>query len=53
MIRHAGVSIEAGHYIAYVLIDGEWYEANDERMGLVSWPIVRSLQAYMLFYQRQ
>ena len=53
MIRHTGVSIEAGHYIAYALIDGEWYEANDERMGLVSWPIVRSLQAYMLFYQRQ
>ena len=53
MIRHSGVSIEAGHYIAYVLIDGEWYEANDERMGLVSWPIVCSLQAYMLFYQRQ
>ena len=53
MIRHAGMSIEAGHYIAYVVIDGEWYEANDERMGLVSWPVVCSLQAYMLFYQRQ
>ena len=53
MIRHTGESIKAGHYIAYVLIDGEWYEANDERMRLVSWPIVRSLQAYILFYQRQ
>ena len=53
MIRHTGVSIEAGHYIAYVHIDGEWYEANDERVGLVSWPTVSSLQAYMLFYQRQ
>ena len=53
MIRHTGVSIEAGHYIAYVLIDGEWYEANDKRTGLVSWPTVCSLQAYMLFYQRQ
>ena len=53
MIRHSGVSIEAGHYIAYVLIDGEWYEANDKRMGLISWPTVRSQQAYMLFYQRQ
>ena len=50
MIRHARVSIEAGHYIAYVLIDGEWYEAHDDRMGLVSWPVVCSLQAYMKHY---
>ena len=53
MIRHTGSSIAAGHYIAYVLIDGNWYEANDERMGLVTWATVRSLQAYMLFYERQ
>ena len=53
MIRHTGVSIEAGHYIAYVLIDGDWYEANDESMRQVSWPTVRSLQAYILLYQRQ
>ena len=53
MIRHTGASIEAGHYIAYVLIDGDWYEANDESMRQVSWPTVRSLQAYMLLYQRQ
>ena len=53
MIRHTGYSIASGHYIAYVLIDGEWIEANDESMLLVSWPTVRSLQAYMLFYERQ
>ena len=53
MIRHTGYSIAAGHYIAYVLIDGDWYEANDECVRLVSWPTVRSLQAYMLFYESQ
>ena len=53
MIRHTGVSIEAGHYIAYLLINGEWYEANDKHKGHVLWPTVRSLQAYMLFYERQ
>ena len=52
MIRHRGVSIAAGHYIAYVLIDGEWYEADDEVMEHVSWPTVLSKQAYMLFYER-
>ena len=29
MIVHKGPSIAEGHYIAYVLIDGNWYEAND------------------------
>ena len=53
MITHKGYSIAAGHYIAYVLIDGDWYEANDECVRLVSWPTVRSLQAYMLIYQSQ
>ena len=53
MIRRTGISIEAGYYIAYVLFDGEWYEADDERMGHVSWPTLRSLRAYMLFYKRQ
>ena len=53
MIRHNGASIEAGHYTAYVLIDGDWYEADDTRMTHISWPTVRSQQAYLLFYERQ
>ena len=53
MIRHTGDSIASGHYIAYLLIDGNWYEANDSVMKQVSWQTVRSLQAYMMFYQRQ
>ena len=53
MIRHRGVSIAAGHYIAYVLIDGVWFEADDDAMEHVSWARVRSLQAYLLFYERQ
>ena len=53
MIRHTGDSIASGHYIAYLLIDGNWYEANDIVMKQVSWQTVRSLQAYMMLYQRQ
>ena len=52
MIRHTGSSIASGHYIAYVLIDGHWYEANDSSMRQVSWQTVRRLQVYMLFYER-
>ena len=53
MIRHTGDSIASGHYIAYLLIDGNWYEANDSVIKQVSWQTVRSLQTYMMFYQRQ
>ena len=53
MIRHTGSSIARGHYIASLLIDGNWYEANDTTMKQVSWQAVRSLQAYMLFYERK
>ena len=52
MIRHTGSSIESGHYIAYVLIDGSWYEANDAQMTEVSWQTIRKLQVYVLFYER-
>ena len=52
IIRHSGPSIEFGHYIAYVLIDDSWYEANDTTMTQVSWQIVSRVQVYMLFYER-
>ena len=52
MIRHTGSSIESGHYIAYVLIDGKWYEADDELMTEVSWHSVCTLHVYILFYER-
>ena len=51
IIRHSGPSIEFGHYIAYVLNDGSWYEANDAIMTQFSWQIVSRIQVYMLFYE--
>ena len=51
VICHTGLTMASGHYIAYVLIDGDWYEANDRRMTQVSWQTVRRLQVYMLFYE--
>ena len=52
MIRHIGASIERGHYIAYMHISGNWYEANDSHIRELSWDTVRALQAYVLFYER-
>ena len=52
MIRHTGPSIRSGHYISYLFIDGNWYEANDTDVTEVSWQTVRTLHGYMLFYER-
>ena len=51
MIRHTGPTIRSGHYISYVFIDGNWYEANDTVMTEVSWQTVRTFNCYMLFYE--
>ena len=51
IIRHSGPSIEFGHYIAYVLHGGSWYEANDTTVTQVSWQTVSRVQVYMLFYE--
>ena len=52
IIRYTGPSIQFGHYISYVLINGSWYEANDRILTHVSWQTVRRLKVYMLFYER-
>ena len=52
IIRHSGESIAHGHYIAYFSINGKWFEANDSHIRELSWETVRSLRAYVLFYQR-
>ena len=52
LILHSGISIEAGHYIAYFCKDGTWYESSDMHMREVSWQEVRQLNIYILFYQR-
>ena len=53
IIRHTGETIASGHYISYVLIEGNWYEANDSNMKPVSWQALLSIQVYMMFYERQ
>ena len=51
-IRHTGSSIANGHYIAYFQITGKWYEADDSFIRELSWDTVRTLEAYVLFYER-
>ena len=50
-IRHTGSSMASGHYIAYFQITGK-YEADDSFIRELSWDTVRTLEAYVLFYER-
>ena len=52
LILHTGISIAAGHYLSYFLVNGKWYEANDSEIIEVSWQQVRQLRIYILFYAR-
>ena len=52
LIFHSGFSIASGHYVAYFLKDGTWYESSDKDMREVSREKVRHLNIYILFYQR-
>ena len=50
VICHEGSSIARGHYVSYLLIDGNWYKADDKKIAKVTWEAVRRLQVYMLFF---
>ena len=37
VIRHLGSSSRSGHYVCYVLVDGQWYYINDQDVEKKSW----------------
>lgn len=50
VVCHRG-TFQGGHYIAYVRAsDGKWYLCDDAYVQRVSEEVVRTSQAYMLFY---
>lgn len=53
VICHQNVNGSMGHYTCYSLnsINEQWYEFNDKHVTLVSAEIVRSSEAYILFYK--
>ena len=46
-----GSSIDEGHYIAYVFIQGDWFKAEDRIITPVSWHTVSKVKAYILMYE--
>lgn len=37
MIVHDGSTVNSGHYLAYVRVEGSWYRCSDEEVKGVSW----------------
>ncbi|KAJ6796036.1 ubiquitin carboxyl-terminal hydrolase 22-like [Iris pallida] len=52
VITHSG-NLEAGHYITYLRLNNQWYRCNDSWITHVTENMVRSSQAYMLFYVKK
>eukprot|EP01012_Entosiphon_sulcatum_P064514 TRINITY_DN93342_c0_g1_i1.p1 TRINITY_DN93342_c0_g1~~TRINITY_DN93342_c0_g1_i1.p1 ORF type:complete len:459 (-),score=15.52 TRINITY_DN93342_c0_g1_i1:16-1392(-) len=51
VIHHLG-STSAGHYLAYCMVEGCWYEFDDSTVSPVGPLQVNDCGAYVLFYQR-
>ena len=53
VVCHRG-SFQGGHYVAYIRAsNGQWYLCDDAYVAPVSDEVVRTCQAYMMFYAQQ
>lgn len=53
VVCHRG-NFQGGHYVAYIrAADGKWYLCDDAYVAPVSEEVVRTCQAYMMFYAQQ
>ena len=51
VLVHQGQSCEAGHYVAFVKSEGEWFCCNDREVHRVPVEKVMNQQAYILMYE--
>ncbi|KAG6475982.1 ubiquitin C-terminal hydrolase 22-like [Zingiber officinale] len=49
VVTHSG-KLDAGHYLTYLRLNSQWYRCDDAWITHVNESMVRSSQAYMLFY---
>lgn len=52
MITHYGPFMGAGHYVAFVKLDGKWYLFDDKNVYGINEAIVMKQNAYLLFYKK-
>ena len=54
-VNHIG-TLQSGHYVANVKVDGQWYHCNDahvSRFGENESDVLNNEGAYLLFYIRK
>lgn len=51
VLVHQGQYCEAGHYVAFVKSEGQWFCCNDQEVTLVPMEKVMRQQAYILMYE--
>ena len=52
IVVHRGQRLESGHYVSYFKQANEWKEADDRNITTVTWPRVKEMQAFLLFYEK-
>ena len=50
VINHVG-NMQYGHYFSYAMVDGAWFEFNDESARKIEESSIKTSNAYMLFYR--
>ena len=53
IIQHMGITLDSGHYIAWVKRNESWYVRNDRLVQMIRSLPDHSGNAYMLFYKKQ
>lgn len=54
-IVHEGNTLDSGHYSNYTLIDGQWYEINEEKVRKISnrEAETKAKQSYLVYYEKK
>ena len=52
-ICHIGLNLGVGHYIAFININGEWFNCNDNVVTNCKYTDVNGKEVYILCYEKQ
>jgi ubiquitin carboxyl-terminal hydrolase 36/42 len=51
VVEHLGLSLDLGHYIAYVKFNSQWVGIDDDKIFNIDFQVLQRKTQYILFYQ--